>query len=82
MSHFTVAIFTDGKPNYSDITRILEPYDEQTENPEFLEFEMEKTAEELRAEWEEDNDGCETFEEYAENSLRQSRRGGKENKAL
>lgn len=60
MSHFTVAVFHD---EFADLDSILEPYCECTENPEYIEFEMEHTGEEFRKMWKEEHPEIETFED-------------------
>lgn len=62
MSHFTVAVFSK---NPEDIERLLAPFDESPDNPDFLElFEADESMDDLRAEYEEKKQQYPSFEDF------------------
>jgi hypothetical protein len=61
MSHFTVAVLSNSR---HDIESLLAPYNEQTEDPQYQEFEPTGASDELLAEYEKHRDKYPTFEEF------------------
>lgn len=64
MSHFTVAVLSY-KPD--DVEALLEPFDENTDNPEYLEFEVAPhSTEEIRSMFEQGKKPEESLEDFVE----------------
>lgn len=62
MSHFSVAVFSH---HPGDVEELLAPYDEQTEEEEYLEFEeADESLEEIRAQYTQEKEDNESFEDF------------------
>lgn len=66
MSHFSLLLITDEKPNDELIAELMAPFDEQTEDPDFRVFK--DTTEEFKRNYEGQKIDNETYEQFLERS--------------